>query len=551
MRSPVLDLLFPGGRPLAYAAEFNGQPYATQWTVYRGLGPGGLHELEFFLEMDAKVFQLGTGLLRQRSVLLADDRFSPIRYESYSSAGRVVLDIGRETVEATLPDGSKHTVARGGAEGVVEANMSGQQALALALAGPSLFTGETRLSIFILNQLVASPYRLTPADDLPGRDGARWLRSSFQEELLVRDDGLLLEGHIPAQGITGRLIEEPPPVPQWSAAELQTVDPIVYVPPDDAAFAALDLTIDGPVVPIGGTLTVPAGDGPFPAVLFLSGSGTHDRHGIAGEIDIGTHEVIDFLAENGFVGLRTDTRGAGTTRLGPDSLEFGLDAIIADSEAALDALRARPEVDATRVFLIGHSQGGQVALALAARHPVAGVVLMAAIGRGIDEILEEQTRAQGERLGSSADQVAQQLDQLREYVDVVRSGRPFEADQVPDYLLAGVRNRTWFDGHLRYIGAELITRVPCPVMNGQGGQDFQVSPVKDAERLRDAAQAAGVDASFQLFPALDHLFKPVEGVSEMKQYFDRSRHVDPGFLAALRGWLTARAAAGSNSNTPS
>lgn len=550
LKSILSRLLLVAGQPLAYASTLSGTRFATQWTVYvgpsalSGSADEGLHEFLFYLELDPTALGQGGSVITQRCRLLCDESLTPVRYSSHVAGVKVGLSFQGDEVHVDMPDGSKQIVPRSGAQFLIESNMTGQQALMLALAHErGLLDTEARFIVFVVNSLLPTPYATAPAADLPS-DAGRWLRSSHEEELLIGAGGLLLQARTPTQGIDVQRLDPPPPVPAWSEQEVLTLDQPVYTPPPGASFRLEEVVIPGPVTPLHGTLTVPQGNGPFPAVLFLSGSGTHDRHGIAGEIDIGTHEIMDHLAETGYVGLRYDTRGAGKTRMGADALEQGFLSIVADAQAALEYFKGRPEVDCKRIFLIGHSQGGSVALALANDPPeLKGIVLMGTIGRGIDEVLIDQTINHCRKLGLSPEQIEAQVKRVRDYVDLVVSERPWVAGEIPDHLFLGARNRKWILEHLRNKPTDLLKAVRCPVLILQAEKDFQVLADKDGQRLQAAAKEAGLDFSYEVLPGLDHLFKQVPGdESRIEQYFDRSRRVDPSLLNRLDAWLRQRSA---------
>lgn len=104
-----------------------------------------------------------------------------------------------------------------------------------------------------------------------------------------------------------------------------------------------------------GTLTTPEGDGPFPAVLLLSGAGAQDR-----DYTVLGHRfflvLADHLARRGIAVLRVDDRGAG--RSAGDSTQATIAEAIGDIQAAVSLLGAHPSVRADRVGLIAHSEGG-------------------------------------------------------------------------------------------------------------------------------------------------------------------------------------------------
>lgn len=538
-----VSILFPDGDPIVYGLSLADKRYATQWTVYRGPLEGGLHEIEFFLELDPVAAGLGGGLVKQRSLLTCDAELAPVTYTSEAAGARWEIHFEPARVSVTLAEGSVRTVPREGARFLSADNIPAHKAMIYAhLAAEGRLRDEETIQLFLANRLAAVPYQITAAPDIAAGSGS-WYRTSYLEEIHLNDQGLLIEGIVPAQGIRGWLDDSAPPLPEWRSDKSPAKALLRYQPAANAPFSLLDVTIPGPETPIGATLSIPPGPGPFPAVLFLSGSGAHDRHGIAGEIDAGTHEIMDFLAGRGLLGLRYDSRGAGTTKLGGDPLESGIASDLADARASLEFLRNRPEAAGRPLLLIGHSQGGTEALVLAAenRSSVRGVVLMASMGRGIAEVIEDQIVSMGNAVGLNAGQVEQQTQEFREAVRLVQSGTAWDVSQIPHHILAMFPSPSWLKQFLSYDPAELVVQLHCPLLVCQGGKDFQVSPERDAERLVNAAREAGIDCTYALFPDLDHLFKTTAGTSTLAQYYDQARRVDPEFLARLVNWLKARA----------
>jgi alpha-beta hydrolase superfamily lysophospholipase len=530
--------LFPDGKPLFYQATFNGKAFAKHWAMMQANGPNPSdgYTVQLVLEMDPKVVGRGGSLVKQRCQLQLDGDFRPLRYITEAQGARVLLEIGAEEIDVTLPDGAKPKVPRKDAEWIVEANLTGLDALFYMLAFSRGRLGdETSFTLFLLNQLITIPQKLTRV--APGV----W-KSGYDEEIRINDDGVLQSISVAKQGVVSELAE-PPPLPEWLTAKASTVpkDIVRYKVPENATFRSEEMSVAAPLGPIGANLTIPKGTGPFPAVLFLSGTGKHDRHGIAGEVDLGTHEIVDFLSEHGFVGLRFDTRGAGKTKMDP-ALSSSLRPLLEDARACLTYLRARPEVDPARICLVGHSQGGLVALVLAneTHDPgICAVALMASVGRRIDEILEEQIVAQARNLNLTDAQRDKQLSEFHDFIANVRAGKSFEAGQVPDHVLPLTRMTDWIKEHLALEATTLIRTVHCPVLVCQGSKDFQVT-LRDAELLYEAGKAAGVPVEREVLTDLDHLFKHTEGESKVEQYYDRSRHVDGAFLERLRGWLAQR-----------
>jgi pimeloyl-ACP methyl ester carboxylesterase len=167
-----------------------------------------------------------------------------------------------------------------------------------------------------------------------------------------------------------------------------------------------DITIElepGGVLQTNGELTIPAtGEGPFPAVLLIHGSGATDRDEYLPPMVTGTGnesrpfwQLAEYLSERGFVVLRYDKRGIGENGTILD-LNTYANAIVqqfqSDAQAALNVLMQQPEVNSSRITIIGHSEGAIIAPRIAAERPgeVQNVVLMSAAAQPISDIISYQ-----------------------------------------------------------------------------------------------------------------------------------------------------------------
>lgn len=125
------------------------------------------------------------------------------------------------------------------------------------------------------------------------------------------------------------------------------------------------LSFDSAGVPIAAELLLPQGDGPFPGILFISGSGPTRRDGVSPPLDLRTDELLIGLRDAGYAVLSFDDRASGWTPLGGlNPIEMGYELLLNDARAALTTLREREEVDAERIYLMGHSEGGQTVIVM-------------------------------------------------------------------------------------------------------------------------------------------------------------------------------------------
>ncbi len=321
------------------------------------------------------------------------------------------------------------------------------------------------------------------------------------------------------------------------------VDPIVITPPEirakASAFDCEEVKIRRDDALIAGTITKKKGaSGRLPAVFFISGSGAQDRNGFSSGLDLGTHEILDHLTEQGFLVLRVDDRGTGESSAMSNDASY-LD-LIADARTCVEFLEQRADVDTKRIVLVGHSEGGETAPILAVEKPeLAAIVLMAPPGRPIVQIIEDQNRLELEKAGLAKDAIEKQLVLLRAFFAKLAGDEPMTATSEGERT--AIASRNWFRSHAKFDPIATIRKVKCPVLVLQGEKDFQVSPEKDAKAIDAAlAEVRHPDHTLRVLRGLDHLFAKTPGEkSELADYW-KKRPIDPTFFAALDDWLKAR-----------
>ena len=168
---------------------------------------------------------------------------------------------------------------------------------------------------------------------------------------------------------------------------------------------------------LSGMLTIPAGPGPFPAVVLLSDSGPHDRDGTVGDFaPLG--QLADFLTRRGVAVLRFDDRGVGKSGGTPAATT---DDLVTDAQAGLNFLRTRPEIDLSHLGLVGHGEGGNVALLAAAQPlPPAFVVTLAAYGLPGRDIVVQQQATTLRTLGTDAAQIEAATKRQQAMLEIIR-----------------------------------------------------------------------------------------------------------------------------------
>lgn len=234
---------------------------------------------------------------------------------------------------------------------------------------------------------------------------------------------------------------------------------------------------------LGATVCLPEGEGPFPAALLVTGSGPLDRDANHKRLRVDvSRQLAHALAASGVASLRFDKRGVGESP--GDWRRAGLFDNVDDAGAAFAGLAALPEVDATRVTLVGHSEGAVIVTALAARGVGAAVVLLAGAATRGAEVLLWQLRMIRPTLPAL----------VRGLLRVARVDLPAKAARNHERIRAttkdvarieGARiNAKWMREYLDHDPAVDLARLHVPVPAITGSKDLQVDP-GDVERIAD------------------------------------------------------------------
>lgn len=309
--------------------------------------------------------------------------------------------------------------------------------------------------------------------------------------------------------------------------------------PAEAAPAQADSVRELPVsfgsgpVTLAGTLALPAGHGPWPAVVIIAGSGPTDRDGNSRVgISPNTYALLARgLAAEGIASLRYDKRGLPSSQGTFDYAGVTLDDFAADAAAAARALAAREDVGP--VFFLGHSEGGTLAM-IAAREgaPVAGLILVSAAGRDPTTILREQL---GRQLPPA---MMAQFDSL--WPRYLAGDTAVTPPQGLAPLFQPV-NRRFMQSWQAFRPVETLGSLRLPTLVLQGETDVQVT-------LEDARALAGArpDVTLVTLPGVNHVLKAASGATaaeQMASYTDRSLPLGPGVVSTLAEW-TRKASGG-------
>ncbi len=320
---------------------------------------------------------------------------------------------------------------------------------------------------------------------------------------------------------------------------------------------------DAEKLTLSGTLTIPPGDGPFPAAILISGSGPQDRD----ETILGHKPflvIADALSRHGVAVLRVDDRGVGEST-GSAATATSAD-LAGDVTCGVEFLKKRPEIDAARIGLIGHSEGGIIGPLVATRRSdIAFVVMLAGPGVNGERILYTQSELLAKAAGTSDEAIAKDRAQNEKLFAIARDGGlslEEAAKRMREVMLASLDdeerkaaesgaqieqaiaqvNSPWMRFFLVHDPAPVLAKLKCPTLALIGAKDLQVPAQENAAAIGkafDAARAAGNEnVRIEVVPGLNHLFQPCEtgGVGE---YAEIETTFDEKTLARIVDWVVA------------
>ncbi len=319
-----------------------------------------------------------------------------------------------------------------------------------------------------------------------------------------------------------------------------TAPPAKYEPPayaDPAKFEETEVTVGSGEWALPGTLTMPKGDGPFPGLVLVHGSGPNNR-----DEEFGANrpfkDLAWGLATRGIAVLRYDKRSKvyQSRILADPELEATMTVMeetIDDALAAAALLKKTKGIDGKRVFLLGHSLGGFLMprMALAAKSlGLAGFISMAGLTRSLeDTILRQMIYIYG--LSGDASNKKRVEDTRAE---VAKIKALTDADNGSTTKLFGAMPAYWLDVH-GYDPPEVAKTVKAPMLILQGGRDYQVT-TEDFESWKKAL-GGRKDVEFHLYPKVNHLFFEGEGLITPLEYMQKHGSVASYVIEDIARWI--------------
>jgi hypothetical protein len=313
-------------------------------------------------------------------------------------------------------------------------------------------------------------------------------------------------------------------------------------------------------IKLAGTLTIPEGEGPFPAVILITGSGSQNRNE-----ELMGHKpfwvIADNLSRNGVAVLRYDDRGVGQsqgTPLNATSADFA-----DDVEGAFSFLRTKNDIDPQRIGLAGHSEGGFIAPIVASRNPaVAFIVSLAGPGVTGEMILNRQNQDINLASGADAREVKKGISINKKLFAVLKSEpdntkaetriaevykkelikekrSPEEIDQALKQLNGSMSpvSYNWLRYFISTDPAPFWKKVKCPVLALNGEKDLQVAAGQNLPAIEKAIKSGGNrEVTIMALPDLNHLFQHCK-TGLPAEYGEIEETFSPEVLKIITDWI--------------
>ncbi|MBO5380904.1 MAG: alpha/beta fold hydrolase [Bacteroides sp.] len=301
---------------------------------------------------------------------------------------------------------------------------------------------------------------------------------------------------------------------QEQAEQMAQVVPLAY---NKEVMTEREVVVGADGFQLPGTLTLPlsaSAANKVPCVVLVHGSGPNDRDETLGP-NKPFRDLAWLLAEKGVATIRYDKRTkVYGGRYIPEGREPDYDVeAVDDAVTIVEQVATYPEIDAERIYLLGHSLGGTLAPRIAQRSGrLAGVILLAGAARPLEDLLIEQVEYINSL--SPSKEVEAQIEILkRQAANVKKLGSYGYDESLPPLMNLPL---SYWKFANAYKPLEVVATLNIPILVMQGERDYQVTTTDLS--LWQMALMFNAKARFQSYPALNHLFMEGEGKATPQEY---------------------------------
>jgi hypothetical protein len=315
-------------------------------------------------------------------------------------------------------------------------------------------------------------------------------------------------------------------------------------------------------IKLAGTLTIPAGPGPFKAVIMITGSGAQNRNE-----ELMGHKpflvIADYLSRNGIAVLRYDDRGVGGSQ--GNYSEATSEDLATDAEAAFNYLKNNPKINQKEIGFIGHSEGGLIApIVAASNHDIGFIVSLAGPGVTGLQIIIRQSQEIGRLSGEKENDIKESTETNKKLFAVLRKEKDNKKAEIKILALYkeilekkktskedtekavnqlkmtfGANTYTWFRYFIMTDPATYWKKVKCPVLALDGEKDLQVAANENLPAIEKTLKSSGNKSVKTVkLSELNHLFQHCK-TGLPAEYSTIEETFSPEALKIINDWILA------------
>ncbi|MBR5332065.1 MAG: alpha/beta hydrolase [Muribaculaceae bacterium] len=330
-----------------------------------------------------------------------------------------------------------------------------------------------------------------------------------------------------------------------------TADAAMYNRPQEPqppfVYNTQDVTFQNGDIALAGTLTTPFWGKSHKAVVLVSGSGSQNR-----DEELFGHKpfavIADYLTRHGIAVLRYDDRGVGGSSKG--SKEDTTIDLATDAIAAVEYLKSRKDIDTTHIGIVGHSEGGLIAVINAAQHPEDVNFIATLAGPYVSgrDILVRQNQLIAETMGQPLnDDQLKHIDEIFEAIynstnteqlatcltEILKSDSTNKQQDIETTVR--VMTSPWYVAFVKLDPTQYLSQVKCPVFAANGTWDYQVDATQNLEMARKMMP----QATIKQYEGLNHMFQPSSSLQASMNYGAIETTISEQLLNDLAKWINS------------
>lgn len=345
---------------------------------------------------------------------------------------------------------------------------------------------------------------------------------------IVRINCTFADGYV----ITFRLVfNDSKQISGFWTDKIETISP--YTAPgyvNTSSFTEYEVTIGSEEWELPGTITIPNGEGPFPGVVLVHGSGANDRDETIGP-NKPFKDIAWGLASNDIIVLRYDKR----TKVYPaetagDKNLTVKEEVVDDAIEAVKLLQTYEEIVQSQIYVLGHSLGAMMAPQIATfEESINGLIMLAAPARSLEDLMYNQTVYLSELDGVVDENETLAINMTKEALEKIKSLNISEDERVLSVYKA------YWEYLNNYDQVQTADNLTIPILLLQGKRDYQVTYEEDYA-IWNTTFSDNNNAFVKAYDLLNHLFIPGEGTPTNTEYMTQG-HVSEDVIKDIASWI--------------